>query len=112
MARPRTKTRRPRRRWTEAERLQILRELKASGLSMRAFAAKHDLAETNLAKWKQRYPDKRLRRPKFVEVKPMAMGESACDFDYELRLAGGHTLLLRRGFDGREVGTLVTALAR
>ena len=79
---------------------------------MRAFSEEHDISATNLGKWKQRYAEPRSGNPSFVELKAMPMPGGSGDFDYELELAGGHTLRLRRGFDGREIETLVAALAR
>ena len=79
---------------------------------MRAFAAKRDLAETNLAKWKQRYADPSQAKAAFVEVAPMTMADQPADFHYELKLARGHTLRFRRGFEAGEVEKLVAALTR
>ena len=75
------------RRRSDAERRKILRELQASGLSVRAFSQKHGVAESNLAKWKQRYAAAGEPKASFVELKAMTMLSEEV-FHYELELGG------------------------
>ena len=89
-------SRRPRRSRTYWARR--VSEQAESGLSMRAFCARHDLALKTFVRWKRKLEGASLSPPAFVEL-PVAsppVPPSAPGWDIELELPDGVRLRLQR----------------
>ena len=106
------RTTRPRRRWSDDEKRQIVSEFEQSELPIHGYAKRHDLGESNLRKWIERFGSADSGSAPFVELKGLLSGGDRSEYDYELTLVSGHTLRLRRGFDSGDVQALVAALGR
>lgn len=102
-------TRRPRRQWSDEEKLLIVREYQQSGDSISGFARRHNVGLSNLRSRIESHGEDRSVGAALVELTAMLPGEEAGECHYELSLISGHTLKLRRGFDSLEAAALVAA---
>ena len=84
---------RHRRRRTEAERVEILRRFKASGLGRREFCRREGLALSSFQRWRDR-AGRPSDRSGFVELVPSST-PARSDWELELSLPNGVCLRLR-----------------
>lgn len=90
----------------------MVREFEGSHESMSGFATRHRIGVSSLRNWiAARSPGKCEDGAAFVELAPLVPDLGRIEYDYEIALAFGHTLKLRRGFDSREVQALVASLS-
>jgi transposase len=93
-----------RRRWSAADASAVLKEVAASGLSLREFAAQANLSAQRLYRWRRQLESSPAAPPLFVEVRPTGTG------GVEVVLRSGHVLRIGPGFDEETVVRLVRAL--
>ena len=105
------KSKRPRRQRSSEEKAQLVREYQRSGESISGFAQRHQLGVPTLRSWIDIQGEDQTRSAAFVELTGLMPEQALSEYHYELCLASGHTLRLRRGFDSREVQALAVALA-
>ena len=105
------KIKRPRRQWSPEEKAQIVREYQHCGESISGFARRRQLGVPTLRNWIEMHGEDQARSAAFVELTGLMPEQDRGEYHYELCLASGHTLRLRRGFDSREVQALAVALA-
>ena len=105
------KSKRPRRQWRPEEKAQIVREYQHSGESISGFARRRQLGVSTLRNWMETHGAEQTGTAAFVELTGLMPEPDRSEYHYELCLASGHTLRLRRGFDSREVQALAVALA-
>ena len=86
-------------------------EYQRSGESISGFAQRHQLGGPTLRSWIELHGEGQTRSAAVVEVTGLMPELDRVEYHYELRLASGHTLKLRRGFDSREAAALAVALA-
>lgn len=91
-----------RRRWSEHEMREILREQERSGLSLRAFAEAAEVPYTTLSWWRSRL--RREASPRFV---PVRVPESAS----RVEIAVGDVVVRVADADEAAVARLVRAIA-
>lgn len=103
-----------RRRRSAKEIATILREQRHSGLSLMAFAGKHQLCYSTLLRWRRQAPKspgpasrERTISPGFIPVRIEAGSLSA---DYVLSWPGGRSLRIPPGFDPQALRRLLAAL--
>lgn len=106
-----SKRRRPRRRWSSEEKSEIVREYQRSGDSISEFARHRQVGISSLRSWIEMHSGERVDGAAFVELTGLMPDADRGEYQYEISLASGHTLRLRRGFDSREVQAIVAALA-
>ena len=102
------------RHWTPKEIATILREQRYSGLSLLAFARKHQLCYATLLRWRSRHP-KRARSgaapptagPGFIPIQIEAGSLSA---DYVLSWPAGRALKIPPHFDPQALRQLLEVL--
>jgi transposase len=82
----------------------------ASGLSVRAFCARHRLAEPRFYAWRRQLRQRQRPDASFVPVHILAHPESAAEDGLEVVLAGGRRLRVRPGFDAATLQRLVAVL--
>lgn len=104
------KSKRPRRQRSSEEKAQIVREYQRSGESISAFTRRRQLGVPTLRSWIETQGVEQTDA-RFVELTGLMPESDRDEYHYELCLASGHTLRLRRGFDSREVQALAAALA-
>ena len=99
----------PRRRWPSEEARAVLERLRASGLSVREFAAVENLAVQRLYRWRAHLGSTSSGNGEFVEIKPAAFRV------IEVVLRSGEMLRVPRDFDEetlRRLGALARAVRR
>jgi transposase-like protein len=84
--------------WGDEDGERVLHALRESGTSLAAFARKHGVSRARLMRWRKRL--KGAEVPRFHPVKMVSATASSPGAAIELVLAGGHRVVLRRGFDG------------
>lgn len=89
-----------RRRWRAR-----LAEQAASGQSVAAFCRERGLCAPSLFAWKRRLLEEAAETPAFIELARPGLAEG-----FELRLAGGCSVWLQRGFDPVLLREVVAAL--
>ena len=101
------------RRWAAKEIATILREYRRSGLSLLAFARKHQLCYTTLLRWRNCRP-KRARSatplragPGFI---PIQIDSGSLSSDYVLSWPGGRSLRIPPRFDAQGLRQLLEVL--
>ena len=104
-------SKRPRRQWSPEEKTQIVLEYQRSGESISGFARRRQLGVATLRSWIDIRCEDQAGSAAFVELTGLMPEQARGEYHYELSLASGHTLKLRRGFDCREVQALSVALA-
>lgn len=95
---------------------RLVRQWRASGLSVRAFCQRHDVTEANFYAWRRSLAKRDEERPTFaaVQVVPEArdtrtpLPSSAA---LELRLDGGRVIAIPAGFDAETLRRLLALLA-
>ena len=96
---------RTRLRWREEDARAVLEQLRASGVSVREFAAGIGVDAQRLYRWRTELGRSRVKAsPAFVEIKP------AVPVAVEVVLRGGQILRVHNGFDDDTVRRLVTLL--
>ena len=105
------KSKRTRRQWSPEEKAHIVREFQRSGESISGFARRRQLGVSSLRSWIEMHGEDQAGSAAFVELTGLMPEQDRGEYHYELCLASGHTLRLRRGFDSREVQALAAALA-
>jgi len=111
-----TKQKTPRRRYTEAERLEILKEFKTSGYSQIRFSTQRGISTATLRNWLRKSQEIRGKESpkKFLPVR--VIPESSVDGDFspgrsfEIALKTRRRLYVPSGFDPKEVRLLVGIL--
>jgi transposase-like protein len=105
-----------RRRYTEAERLEILEEFNTSGHSQVRFAAQRGISTTTLRNWLRESQElvKKKSSKKFLPVRIMPEtredGGSCPGRSFEITLKSRRRLYVPSGFDPEEVRLLVGIL--
>jgi hypothetical protein len=87
---------------------QWIHQWQASGLSVRAFCARHRLAEPRFYAWRRQLRQRLVAD--FLPVHVLAHAEPAAEDGLEVVLAGGRRLCVRPGFDAATLRQLVTLL--
>lgn len=101
-----------RRRWSLDEATRILAALKASGLTLAAFAAREGLQPQRLYKWR-RHVEEQATPLKFAEVLVSGAGRSTpavTGSGFEVVLRSGRILRVGASFDGVALSRLVSVL--
>jgi transposase-like protein len=94
--------------WRDEDGERVLHALRESGASVAAFARKHGVNRARLMRWRKRLQDAEV--PRFHPVKVVSATASSPGASIELVLAGGHRIVLRRGFDGALLREIVRVL--
>jgi transposase len=81
-----------------------------SGLSVRAFCARHDLAEPSFYGWRRELHRRDAAPTAFVPVRVVPDEEPAAARSVEVLLAGGRRLRVAPGFDPATVRQLLAVL--
>ena len=110
-----SQTRPIRRHLTPKEKVEILKEQRRSGLSLRAFAQKQGLCYTSLLRWRCRQgnganvsvPPDTQADPRFVPVQIESEGLGG---DYVLNWATGRSLKIPREFETDSLRRLLSVL--
>jgi hypothetical protein len=87
-----------------------IQQWQASGLSVRAFCARHGLAEPGFYAWRRKLHRRQQRVADFVPVHILAHAEPNAEDGLEVVLAGGRRLRVRPGFDSATLRQLVAVL--
>jgi hypothetical protein len=100
-----------RKRLTPAQREEILRACRRSGLSQRDFAAQAGIGVSTLGFWlrKAAAPSPGVPPASFIQV-PNLLAPSALASAYRLHLAGGVILEIASGFGPEELASLLQLL--
>ena len=94
-----------RRRWSAKEAGAVLKHLDASGVSVREFAARHDLDAQRLYRWRAQLASHgSATAPPFVEI------ERSPSAALEVVLRSGHVIRVRDGFDDETFRRVVAVL--
>lgn len=104
-----TTSSKPRLRRSPAQRTQILRAFRASGLSQEAFATQAGIGLSTLQLWLRSARPARTETPSFVEL-PNPLPIAAAPPAYRLRWADGLVLELGRGWVPAELAALLPLL--
>ena len=116
MKRQTSRSRTIRRHRTPKEKAEIWREHGRSGLSLLAFAHKHQLCYSTLIRWRKRIDQHAQSRgapkvtasPKFIPIH--LEPEPAPGVPYVLGLSGGRSLKIPPGFETESLRRLLTVL--
>src|SRR5262245_33591416 len=81
-----------------------------SGLSVRAFCARHDLAEPSFYAWRRLIQRRDGKGGTFLPVQVVAGAEPSLASTFEVVLAGGRTLRVPPGFDAAALRQLLAVL--
>jgi hypothetical protein len=92
----------PRRRWSEQQMRELLREQETSGESLKSFAATAEIPYSTLAWWRTRL--RREKTPRFVPVRVQ-------DDDPRVEIVVGDVIVRVAGGDAGAVARLVRAIA-
>jgi len=87
-----------------------IQQWQASGLSVRAFCARHGLAEPGFYAWRRKLRQRHERVTDFVPVQVLAHPQPSTEDSLEVVLAGGRRLRIRPGFDAVTLRQLLTVL--
>jgi transposase len=90
------------RRWIEGWR--------ASGLSVRAFCARHGLSQASFYAWRRELPRREAAPPAFVPVRVVGAEAPAPGRTIEVVLCGGRTVRVAPGFDAATLQQVLVAL--
>jgi len=85
-------------------------EWRASGLSVRAFCARHGLAESLFHAWRRRLEQRAAQQPAFLPVHIVADQAPAPGSALEVVLADGRSVRVAAGFDPATLRALLTVL--
>ena len=83
---------------------------RVSGLSVRAFCARHGLATASFYNWRRVLERRAMERPAFVPVQVVADVVPAQASALELVLTDGRTVRVAPGFDAATLRQLLTVL--
>ena len=89
---------------------QWIHQWQASGLSVRAFCARHRLAEPRFYAWRRQLRQRQSQVTGFVPVHLLATPEAAAEHVLEVVLAGGRRLRVPAGFDAATLRHLLAVL--
>src|SRR5262249_26070035 len=89
---------------------QWIEQWQASGLSVRAFCARHRLAEPRFYAWRRKLRQRQRPAVGFVPVHVLAHAEPAVEHVLEVVLADGRRLGVPPGFDAATVRHLLVVL--
>jgi transposase len=89
---------------------QWIQQWQASGLSVRAFCARHCLAEPRFYAWRRQLRQRQQPGVEFVPVHVLAQAESAAEDGLEVVLTDGRRVRVRPGFDAATLQRLVAVL--
>jgi transposase-like protein len=96
-------------RWSPDDARTVLAALEASGLSVTAFAARHNIQAQRLFLWRRKFREVPRPAPAFVEVTAPASTPSPLP-RYELVLGDGRVLRVEGAFDPPAVRALIALL--
>jgi transposase len=85
-----------------------IQQWQASGLSVRAFCARHRLAEPRFYAWRRQLRQRPIAD--FVPVRVLAHPEATAEDGLEVVLASGRRLRVRPGFDAATLRHLLAVL--
>ena len=89
---------------------QWIEQWQASGLSVRAFCARHRLAEPRFYAWRRQLRRRQRHVTDFVPVRVLATPQPAAEHVLELVLADGRRLRVPPGFDAVTLRHLLAVL--
>ena len=87
-----------------------IEQWRASGLSVRAFCARHDLATASFYNWRRVLERRAMERPAFVPVQVVADTPPPQAGALELVLPNGRTVRVTPGFDAVTLRQLLAVL--
>ena len=87
-----------------------IRQWQQSGLSVRAFCARHHLAQPSFYAWRREIQQRDSVADTLVPVQLVRDGEPSGPSTFEVVLAGGRTLRVAPGFDAATLRQLLAVL--
>jgi hypothetical protein len=87
-----------------------IQQWQASGLSVRAFCARHRLAEPRFYSWRRQLRQRQRLVADFLPVHVLAQAEPAAEDRLEVVLAGGRRLRVPPDFDAATLRQLLVVL--
>jgi len=87
-----------------------IRQWQQSGLSVRAFCARHDLSQPNFYAWRREIQQRDAAAGAFVPVQFVPGDEPVSASIFEVVLPGGPTLRVPPGFDAAALRQLLAVL--
>jgi hypothetical protein len=87
-----------------------IQQWQCSGLTVRAFCARHQLAEAGFYAWRRKLRQRQRPVASFVPVRVLANPEPATEHVLEVVLAGGRRLRVSPGFDAVTLRHLLAVL--
>ncbi len=111
-----------RRRWSSAEKLQILREASAAGSSIGVVARRHDISRSQIYQWRRAFRSGRLRSEALAvvdflpvevcdeEKENVAEAPTCSEFVISIDLDHGRTLRFSSSLPSGEIKRLITAV--
>jgi hypothetical protein len=100
-------------RWTEQQAREVLVALEASGKSVRAFAAEHELDPQRIYSWRRRLAGGEPTTFREVIVQPPArLTVGPAQAPFEIALANGAVVRVPASFDAAALTRLLAVLAQ
>jgi len=99
----------PRKRWSPAQRAEILQACQASGLTQKEFVAQAGVGLSTLANWRRKAKADNGGGASFLAL-PNLFGAAGSPPTYRLQLPRGLSLEVRSGFDPEELGRWLDVL--
>lgn len=100
----------PRDKRKEQQWRRRIRSWRTSGLSVRAFCARHGLAQPSFYAWRRELQRRDAEEPAFVPVRVVLDDGSARTSSVDVVLRGGRTLRVGPGFDAATLRQVVAVL--
>jgi hypothetical protein len=100
----------PRDRRKEQQWRRWIQSWRASGLSVRAFCARHGLTQAHFYAWRRELQRRDAEQPTFVPVCVVADDVPARDERVDVMLRGGRTVRVGPGFDAATLRQVVAVL--
>src|SRR5664279_2825809 len=95
-----------RKRFTSAQRDEMVRAYRSSGLPQRDFATQAGIGLSSLGAWLRKIPASSGGLPQFIRL-PHVLPSTAATPAYRLHLAGGVILEIGSGFRSQELASLL-----
>jgi transposase-like protein len=89
---------------------QRIREWRQSGLTVRAFCARHGLAQPSFYVWRRKLAQRDAAYPAFVPVQVVGQTSVASSAALEVVLEGGRTIRVPAGFNAATLRQLLAVL--
>ena len=100
-----------RRRWTDPQKAEIVREFQESGLALEAFARTKGIYSSTIGSWIRRHGRLQKKTP---EVVPVGLKSTRADSDSRLEvvLRSGRRIVVTSGYDEKLLLDLIATLER